>query len=260
MAPAILVGQLVDQLRPHLEATGDWEQVLELSQATLSRGSGAAGQRRAYGRRGELTDIVDALLAHTQGRTPAHEPPVSVPIASELLTAYHPEAYDEAVSQGGMVLPHYGWMFRALDRLGPRGLAAAQSALHSEQRARGVTFRVADGEPDRLFPLDLVPRIITSEDWAGLTAGLTQRVRALEAFLRDVYGERQIIADGVIPARIVRRRAGLEPAGQAVPGRRGADRGGRASTWSATTPSAGWCWRTTCGCRPASATRSCRGD
>ena len=79
VAPAILVGQLVDQLRPHLEATGDWEQVLELSQATLSRGSGAAGQRRAYGRRGELTDVVDALLAHTQGRTPAHGPPSSVP-------------------------------------------------------------------------------------------------------------------------------------------------------------------------------------
>ena len=85
-----------------------------------------------------------------------------MPIASELLTAYHPEAFDEAVSQGGMVLPHYGWMFRALDRLGPRGLAAAQSALRTEQRARGVTFRVGDGEPDRLFPLDLVPRIVTA--------------------------------------------------------------------------------------------------
>ena len=171
VAPPILIGQLVDQLRPQLEATGDWEQVLELSQATLSRGSGAAGQRRAYGRRGELTDVVDALLAHTQGRIPTHEPPITVPIASELLTAYHAQAYDEAVSQGGQVLPHYGWMFRALDRMGRRGLAAAQSALHSEQRARGVTFRVGDGAPDRLFPLDLVPRIVTAEDWAELTAG-----------------------------------------------------------------------------------------
>ena len=217
VAPAILIGQLVDHLRPQLEALGDWEQVLELSQATLARGSGAAGQRRAYGRRGELTDVVDALLAYTQGRIPAHEPPASVPIASELITSYHAEAYDEAVSQAGMVLPHYGWMFRALDRLGPRGLAAAQSALHSEQRARGVTFRVGDGEPDRLFPLDLVPRIVTSEDWAGLSAGLAQRVRALEAFLRDVYSERRIITDGVIPARIVDDAPGWNRLGKLFP-------------------------------------------
>ena len=118
-----------------------------------------------------------------------------MPIASELLTAYHPEAFDEAVSQAGMVLPHYGWMFRALDRLGPRGLAAAQSALHSEQRARGVTFRVGDGEPDRLFPLDLVPRIVTSEDWAGLTAGL----------------EPAGAGAGGVPARRLRASAGSSP-------------------------------------------------
>jgi glutamate---cysteine ligase / carboxylate-amine ligase len=217
VAPAILIGQLVDHLRPQLEAVDDWEQVLELSQAALARGSGAAGQRRAYGRRGELTDVVDALLAYTQGRTPAHEPPASVPIPSELITSYHAEAYDEAVSQAGMVLPHYGWMFRALDRLGPRGLAAAQSALHSEQRARGVTFRVGDGEPDRLFPLDLVPRIVTSEDWAGLSAGLAQRVRALEAFLRDVYSERRIVADGVIPGRVVDDAPGWNRLGKLFP-------------------------------------------
>jgi glutamate---cysteine ligase / carboxylate-amine ligase len=217
VAPAILVGQLVDQLRPHLEATGDWEQVLELSRATLSRGSGAAGQRRAYGRRGELTDVVDALLAHTQGRTPARDSAVPVSTSSELLTAYHPGSFDEAVSRGGMVLPHYGWMFRALDRLGPRGLGAAQQALRSEQRSRGVTFRVGDGEPDRLFPLDLIPRIVTAEDWAGLTAGLTQRVRALEAFVGDVYGDRRIIADGVIPSRIVDDAPGWNRLGKLFP-------------------------------------------
>ena len=203
VAPAIMVGQLVDHLRPQLEAVGDWEQVLELSQATLSRGSGAAGQRRAYGRRGELTDVVDALLAYTQGRTPAHEPPASVPIASELLTAYHAGGFDEAVSQAGMVLPHYGWMFRALDRLGARGMTAAVSALHTEQRARGVTFQVADDEPDRLFPLDLVPRIVTAEDWAMLTPGLIQRARALEAFLHDAYGRQEAIRDGVLPESVV---------------------------------------------------------
>ena len=108
-------------------------------------------------------------------------------------------------------------MFRALSRMGNRGLAAAESALRTEQRARRVTFRVGDGAPDRLFPLDLVPRIVTADDWAGLSAGLTQRVRALEAFLRDVYGPRQIIADGVIPASIIDDAPGWNRQGTLTP-------------------------------------------
>src|SRR6476469_1337584 len=108
-------------------------------------------------------------------------------------------------------------MFRALSRMGNRGLAAAESALRTEQRARRVTFRVGDGAPDRLFPLDLVPRIVTAEDWAGLSAGLTQRVRALEAFLRDVYGPRHIIADGVIPASIIDDAPGWNRQGTLTP-------------------------------------------
>jgi carboxylate-amine ligase len=222
VAPPLVIGQLVDQLRPQLEELGDWEQVLELSQAALARGSAAARQRRAYGRRGELTDVVDLLLANTQGRTLRSEPPATVPSTPQLLVGYHDgngerAAFDEAVSEGGTVLPHYGWMFRVLDRLGPRGMVAARSALRTEQRARGVTFRVGDGDEDRLFPLDLVPRIITAEDWAGLTAGLTQRVRALEAFLRDVYGERRIVADGVIPAQVVDGAPGRNRLGRFVP-------------------------------------------
>ena len=80
-----------------------------------------------------------------------------------------------------------------------------------------MTFRVGDGEPDRLFPLDLVPRIITADDWAGLSAGLTQRVRALEAFLRDVYGPRQIIADGVMPAAVIDEAPGWSRLGTLTP-------------------------------------------
>ncbi len=222
VAPTLLLGQLVDQLRPQLEELGDWEQVLELSQASLSRGSAAARQRRVYGRRGELTDVVDVLLAHTQGRTLLTEPPATVPSDPELLVGYHRDggeraAFDEAVSAGGTVLPHYGWMFRTLDRLGPRGMRAAQSALRTEQQARGVTFRVGNGDTDRLFPLDLVPRIITAQDWDGLTAGLAQRVRALEAFVRDVYGERRIVADGVLPSRVVDDAPGWSRLGKLVP-------------------------------------------
>ncbi|MGH3613952.1 MAG: glutamate--cysteine ligase [Pseudonocardia sp.] len=253
VAPPLLVGRLVEHLRPQLEILGDWDQVLELSRNTLARGSAAARQRRIYGLRGELTDVVDALLARTQGRDPAVEPPTTIPDTPALLAGYQravasgstldaastsagstldaastssgstldaastSSVFDEAVSAGGTARLHYGWMFRVLDRLGPRGMVAAESALRTEQQARGVTFRIGDDEPDRLFPLDLVPRIVTAEDWATLTAGLTQRVRALEAFLRDVYGERNIITDGVVPASVVDDAPGGTRLGRLAP-------------------------------------------
>ncbi len=201
--PSVLVERLVNELRPELEAAGDWKQVLELSQRALAAGSSAAGQRRMFGRRGELTDVVDDLLAQTRSESLHRDPPTTVPATSALLNGYRCIGYDEAVGITGRVLPHYGWMFRMLDRLGARGMRAAENALHTEQQARSVTFQVTDEEPDRLFPLDLVPRIITAEEWATLTPGLTQRVRALDAFLHDVYGRQEAIRDGVLPASVV---------------------------------------------------------
>lgn len=210
VAPQLMIGQMIDMLRPQLEEAGDFEQVGALAEAALARGSAAARQRRAYGRRGEFTDVVDALLAYTQGRDPTSPLPATVPAAPKLLATYRPVDFDEAVSADGTVLPHYGPLFRTLERMSTRGMTAAESALQTEQRARGVTFRLGDGEPDRLFPLDLVPRIVTAPEWAGLTAGLVQRVRALESFVRDVYGARGIVADGVIPAAVVDGAPGLD--------------------------------------------------
>ncbi len=201
--PSLLIERLVSELRPELEASGDWKQVRELSQRALIVGSSATRQRRMFGRRGELTDVVDGLLAQTRGESLRRNPPTTVPATPALLDGYRCAGYDEAVGATGRVLPHYGWMFRVLDRLGARGMRAAVNALRTEQRARSVTFQVADGEPDRLFPLDLVPRIITAQEWATLTPGLIQRVRALDAFLHDAYGRQEAIQDGVLPASVV---------------------------------------------------------
>ncbi len=217
--PSLLIERLLTALRPELEAFGDWEQVWELSLRAVETGSAAARQRRVSGRRGELTDVVDSLLAQTRGEFPHVRPPATVPTAPALLESYHHgTAYDEAVAANGRVLPHYGWMFRTLDRLGARGMTAAMSGLRTEQRARGVTFRVADDEPDRLFPLDVVPRIITAEEWATLTPGLNQRVRALEAFLHDAYGAQDAVRDGVLPAAVVSGSPGRSRFG-GLPGR-----------------------------------------
>src|SRR5580692_11550102 len=87
-------------------------------------------------------------------------------------------------------------------------------------RRMGVTFNVygaADGS-ERIFPFDPIPRVIDAETWAELEAGLIQRVRALNAFVADVYGEACILKDGVVPADLIKtssqfRRAacGIKP-------------------------------------------------
>jgi uncharacterized circularly permuted ATP-grasp superfamily protein len=86
-----------------------------------------------------------------------------------------------------------------------RRLAALGSRAHRMFETQGVTFNVyshkATGE--RIFPFDPVPRIITAEGWAELEAGLIQRARALNAFVADIYGDGQILKDGVIPRDLV---------------------------------------------------------
>jgi carboxylate-amine ligase len=197
-----VVHKMLRYLRKPLEEAGDWAQVRALTELALTRGSAAARQRRSFGLRGEYTDVVDSLLAATQGEPQPRTPPTSPPRLPAVLTGYRTDGFDEVVDERGRVLPHYGWLFRALDHIGLRGLEAREDERDAQQRARGVTFRVADDGEDRLFPLDLVPRIVTADDWTSLQAGLTQRVRALEMFLADIYGERAIIADCVLPAEL----------------------------------------------------------
>jgi glutamate---cysteine ligase / carboxylate-amine ligase len=75
-----------------------------------------------------------------------------------------------------------------------------------------------------LFPLDVVPRIVSAEDWAVLSAGLVQRARALEEFLHDIYGQQEIIRDGVIPALVVTGSPGWSRLGSCAAGARCARR------------------------------------
>src|SRR6516162_2115845 len=70
---------------------------------------------------------------------------------------------------------------------------------------RGITFTVYSDATaiDRILPFDLIPRVITAEEWHTLEAGVIQRVHALNLFLHDVYHDRKIIADGVVPRELV---------------------------------------------------------
>ncbi len=81
-------------------------------------------------------------------------------------------------------------------------------------RRIGITFAVygEGGDPDRLIPFDMFPRVFTANEWARLDRGIKQRARALNAFLVDVYGRGEIIRAGRIPAELVYRNNAYEKA------------------------------------------------
>ena len=87
----------------------------------------------------------------------------------------------------------------------PAELDRRQQAAEAAFRSLGITFSVYGEEEaaERIIPFDIVPRLFTAGEWAKLSAGLEQRVRAINAFIGDVYGDRRILADKAIPEDIV---------------------------------------------------------
>jgi glutamate---cysteine ligase / carboxylate-amine ligase len=209
---AVAVERLVGDLRPQLEELGDWEQVFDLSVQQLSRGSSASRQRRAMARRGRVSDVVDLVVADTRGGATGIGPAGQTVPAG--LTPYG-AAGDEAFP-GGDVTSAYAGIVSVLKTLGPAGLRRREDARDDEQRARGITFSVAGEAATRLFPFDLVPRIVTAAEWQRLQGGLVQRVRALDAFVNDVYADRAVVADGVIPDWVIDGSPELRPSGALV--------------------------------------------
>ncbi|MET0303040.1 MAG: circularly permuted type 2 ATP-grasp protein, partial [Microbacteriaceae bacterium] len=110
-------------------------------------------------------------------------------------------AFDEMFSEPGAARPPYREIHAALAAMTQDELRGRTEALASSYLAQGVTFDFAGEE--RPFPLDAVPRVIPQSEWVTVEAGIKQRVRALEAFLADVYGEQRAVRDGVIPARLI---------------------------------------------------------
>jgi uncharacterized circularly permuted ATP-grasp superfamily protein len=125
--------------------------------------------------------------------------------------------WDEMFSSPGAARTSYKEIHSTLAKMTQAELRGRTDALASSYLAQGVTFDFAGEE--RPFPLDAVPRVIDEAEWKQVEAGIKQRVRALEAFLADIYGDQAAVKDGVIPARLVtssshfhREAAGIEPA------------------------------------------------
>ena len=122
---------------------------------------------------------------------------------------------DELLDAGGRPLSHARSLMAALDRLGPEALSAAGHRRDAIFMQQGITFEVAgsDGERrDRAWPLDLVPRVLTSAEWTIIKRGLAQRIRALNAFVDDVYHAHEIVQAGIVPwSLIVSRKEFARP-------------------------------------------------
>ncbi len=114
-------------------------------------------------------------------------------------------AYDEMFDSLGDVRPQYASLFEMLEE------SPAEELRRSKQESdliflnQGITFTVYGKEEgtERIFPHDLLPRIITRKDWEHVEAGLTQRITALNLFLRDIYHEGRILNDGIVPRELV---------------------------------------------------------
>ena len=115
------------------------------------------------------------------------------------------QAYHEMFEANWRARPHYGPLIEEL-------LAASQDELRQRQleadRAfltQGITFTVYgdDQGTERIFPFDLLPRIITSREWDTLERGLAQRLTAINLFLKDIYHDQRILAEGIVPRELI---------------------------------------------------------
>jgi len=121
---------------------------------------------------------------------------------ADVLSSYRTgDAFDEMMDPEGSVRPSYQAVYSALSRSTSDDLRMIAESLANNYTQAGVTFDV--GGVERPFPLDLVPRVIASPEWEIIEAGVAQRVKALEAFLADIYSDARVITDGVIPSQLV---------------------------------------------------------
>jgi uncharacterized circularly permuted ATP-grasp superfamily protein len=114
-------------------------------------------------------------------------------------------AYDEMFEADGSVRTHYRGIFQPLLELPAEELQRRQQAADVSFLHQGITFTIYgnDEGTERIFPYDLLPRIITGREWDTLERGLTQRITALNLFLKDIYHDGKILSDGVVPHDLI---------------------------------------------------------
>uniref|UniRef100_Q024T8 Circularly permuted ATP-grasp type 2 domain-containing protein n=1 Tax=Solibacter usitatus (strain Ellin6076) TaxID=234267 RepID=Q024T8_SOLUE len=113
--------------------------------------------------------------------------------------------YDEMFEADGRVRPHVQLVLDIIQNLDPGQLLRYKHAAERLLLQLGITFNVYGDTAgtERIFPFDLIPRIITAAEWDRVERGLKQRIHALNAFIDDIYHDQKILKDGAIPAEVV---------------------------------------------------------
>ena len=113
--------------------------------------------------------------------------------------------FDEFFERDGVAREHYAGLVEALAEYPREEVLGRVQSINAALLQRGVTFTVyADASGiERVFPFDLIPRILRAEEWSRIERGIAQRVQALNAFLHDVYHDQRILREKRVPADLV---------------------------------------------------------
>ena len=113
--------------------------------------------------------------------------------------------YDEMLERNGVPRPATSHLARNLQSLSHAELATRQTAADQALIRSGITFNVYSDNrgAEKTIPFDLIPRIVSAEEWQQLEAGLKQRTTALNLFIDDLYHDQHILKDGVIPSEVI---------------------------------------------------------
>jgi uncharacterized circularly permuted ATP-grasp superfamily protein len=120
--------------------------------------------------------------------------------------SYDPDGkYDECLAAPGQARPFAAELMHHLAALSSRQLRSRQEAADRAIREMGISFTVySEGTNiDRAWPFDIIPRVIPADEWARTSAGLMQRLQALNLFIDDLYNDQKVLADGIVPRDLI---------------------------------------------------------
>jgi uncharacterized circularly permuted ATP-grasp superfamily protein/uncharacterized alpha-E superfamily protein len=118
---------------------------------------------------------------------------------------------DELLGEDGQLRPHWETFFQSYNQLGAEEISGRNEDMMRLLRENGVTYNIY-GDPsglNRPWKLDIIPFLISKHEWPGIESGLLQRAELLNLVLEDIYGERKLIRNGILPVELVYNHAGF---------------------------------------------------
>ncbi len=122
-----------------------------------------------------------------------------------------PDSFDEILGKNGQLRPDWETFFQSYGRLGDEEISSRNEDMMRLLKENGVTYNIY-GDPsglNRPWKLDIIPFLIGEQEWPAIEAGLLQRAELLNVVLADIYGERRLIRNGILPAELVYNHSGF---------------------------------------------------